>query len=47
MNGFAMENLDAALEGTKVVVIPAGVPRKVSNIFLLSKPRLNFFGSLE
>ncbi|GAW09666.1 NAD-malate dehydrogenase [Lentinula edodes] len=28
VNGFAMENLDAALEGTKVVVIPAGVPRK-------------------
>ncbi|KAJ4471951.1 lactate/malate dehydrogenase [Lentinula aciculospora] len=28
VNGYAMENLDAALEGTKVVVIPAGVPRK-------------------
>ncbi|KAJ3794070.1 NAD-malate dehydrogenase [Lentinula aff. detonsa] len=28
VNGYAMENLDDALEGTKVVVIPAGVPRK-------------------
>jgi len=28
VNGFAMEHLDAALEGTEVVVIPAGVPRK-------------------
>ncbi|KAJ3754484.1 lactate/malate dehydrogenase [Lentinula raphanica] len=28
VNGYAMENLEAALEDTKVVVIPAGVPRK-------------------
>ncbi|KAE9406152.1 malate dehydrogenase [Gymnopus androsaceus JB14] len=28
VNGYAMEHLDAALEGTEVVVIPAGVPRK-------------------
>ncbi|KAF9074683.1 NAD-malate dehydrogenase [Rhodocollybia butyracea] len=28
VTGYAAEHLDAALEGTKVVVIPAGVPRK-------------------
>lgn len=28
VNGYVMENLDEALEGVKVVVIPAGVPRK-------------------
>ncbi|KAG6899350.1 Malate dehydrogenase, cytoplasmic [Termitomyces sp. T159_Od127] len=28
VNGYAADQLDQALEGTKVVVIPAGVPRK-------------------
>lgn len=30
-----MENLEEALEGVKVVVIPAGVPRKVSVLIVL------------
>lgn len=29
VNGYAADQLDQALEGVKVVVIPAGVPRKV------------------
>ena len=29
VNGYAADQLDQALEGAKVVVIPAGVPRKV------------------
>lgn len=29
MTGYAADQLDQALEGVKVVVIPAGVPRKV------------------
>lgn len=29
MNGYAADQLDQALEGVEVVVIPAGVPRKV------------------
>ena len=33
VSGYPQEKLDEALEGAKVVVIPAGVPRKV--IFLL------------
>lgn len=36
VNGFAMEHLDAALQGTEVVVIPAGVPRKVCIASLFS-----------
>ena len=35
MNGYAADQLDAALDGVQVVVIPAGVPRKVCNIVLL------------
>jgi malate dehydrogenase len=30
VTGYAADKLDEALEGVKVVVIPAGVPRKVS-----------------
>ena len=33
MNGYPADKLDEALDGVKVVVIPAGVPRKVSDIF--------------
>ena len=29
MNGYPADKLDQALEGVEVVVIPAGVPRKV------------------
>ena len=29
VNGYAADQLDQALKGVKVVVIPAGVPRKV------------------
>ena len=29
VNGYAADQLDHALEGVNVVVIPAGVPRKV------------------
>lgn len=29
MTGYAADQLDQALEGVEVVVIPAGVPRKV------------------
>ena len=29
MKGYAADKLDEALDGVKVVVIPAGVPRKV------------------
>ena len=29
VTGFAADQLDQALEGVEVVVIPAGVPRKV------------------
>jgi malate dehydrogenase len=29
VNGYAADQLDQALDGVKVVVIPAGVPRKV------------------
>ena len=29
VKGYAADQLDAALEGAKVIVIPAGVPRKV------------------
>lgn len=30
VNGYPADNLDAALDGAEVIVIPAGVPRKVS-----------------
>lgn len=30
MKGYTSDNLDEALQGVEVVVIPAGVPRKVS-----------------
>lgn len=30
VNGYAADKLEEALDGVKVVVIPAGVPRKVS-----------------
>lgn len=29
VNGYPADKLDEALDGVKVVVIPAGVPRKV------------------
>lgn len=38
VKGYQADQLDAALEGAKVVVIPAGVPRKVrmaSNLTLI------------
>lgn len=35
MNGYAADQLDQALEGVKVVVIPAGVPRKVCMLFVV------------
>ena len=35
--GYPAEKLDEALEGVKVVVIPAGVPRKVSFLRLPEK----------
>ena len=34
VNGYAADQLDQALDGVKVVVIPAGVPRKVFTIAL-------------
>ena len=34
VKGYAADKLDEALEGVKVVVIPAGVPRKVCNVDL-------------
>ena len=48
VSGYPQEKLDEALEGAKVVVIPAGVPRKV--IFLLFDLLcilIAFFFSLE
>lgn len=38
-----MEHLDAALEGTEVVVIPAGVPRKVHTILFILDTTLMIF----
>ena len=32
VNGYPADQLEQALDGVKVVVIPAGVPRKVSRI---------------
>lgn len=45
MNGYAADQLDQALEDVKVVVIPAGVPRKVrfsKFALLLSKALIIF-----
>ena len=36
MKGYAADQLDQALTGADVVVIPAGVPRKVSILFHFS-----------
>ena len=33
MKGYAADKLDEALDGVKVVVIPAGVPRKVCILY--------------
>lgn len=35
VNGYPADKLDEALEGVKVIVIPAGVPRKVSCVLSL------------
>ena len=40
MTGYAADQLDQALEGVKVVVIPAGVPRKVCTSFFLAPDTL-------
>ena len=36
MKGYAADQLDQALKDVQVVVIPAGVPRKVRILFHLS-----------
>lgn len=41
VNGYAADKLDEALEGVKVVVIPAGVPRKVRSLLSLSEIHAN------
>jgi hypothetical protein len=35
VNGYAADQLEQALEGVEVVVIPAGVPRKVCSAFFI------------
>ena len=38
VNGYHADKLDEALEGVKVVVIPAGVPRKVQFHLCVKNP---------
>ena len=42
VNGYPADKLDEALEGVKVVVIPAGVPRKVCTLYHSCVSRTNF-----
>ena len=46
VNGYASDKLDEALEGVKVIVSPADVPRKVCAICLFQKLCLIAFSSL-
>ena len=39
VNGYPADKLDEALDGVKVVVIPAGVPRKVWSQFSAKRVR--------
>ncbi|KAG1763547.1 mitochondrial malate dehydrogenase precursor, partial [Suillus occidentalis] len=46
LNGYPAYQLDEALDGVQVVVIPAGVPRKVRFVFLLWVSSLKYMTRL-
>ena len=47
VNGYPADKLDEALDGVKVVVIPAGVPRKVRlHSHTMPVPSLTLFPDL-